>query len=93
LLSKRESGFGIIIWDDIPDMCTNDITESFFTLNQPYFELDSHPFQEMKYGPKQLNNTNYLRTLLAKDYLLKMFSMGTEVSAKEPFCFVILPKA
>jgi curved DNA-binding protein CbpA len=87
LLNKSKTGSGLFNWDDILDMCENDITESFFTLNQPDFELNSHPFQEMKYGPKQLKKTNYLMTLLAADYLLKMFSTGTEVSAKEPFLF------
>jgi hypothetical protein len=41
----------------------------------------------MKYCPDSLKNTNYLASLLHADYLLKMFSMGTEVFGKKPFLF------
>ncbi len=41
----------------------------------------------MKYGSEFLENKNYLATLLLADYLLKMLTMGTEVSSKKPFLF------
>jgi tetratricopeptide (TPR) repeat protein len=87
LMSMNPGEPGLINMDDIQEILCNGITHSAFTLDQPETELQSHPFQEMKYGPDSLKNTNYLATLLHADYLLKMFSMGTEVSAKKPFLF------
>jgi hypothetical protein len=73
--------------DDVVNALWNEVGSSFFTLDQADVELSSHPFQEMKYAPHHLKHTDFLATLLHADYLLKMFSMGTEVSAKSPFLF------
>jgi hypothetical protein len=73
--------------DDVVNALWNGVGSSFFTLDQADVELSSHPFQEMKYAPHHLKHTDFLATLLHADYLLKMFSMGTEVSAKSPFLF------
>ncbi|CAG0887913.1 unnamed protein product [Darwinula stevensoni] len=41
---------------------------------------------EMKYKPvEKLRQTNFVKTMLHADYLLKMLSMGCEVSSKAPF--------
>ena len=71
--------------EDVADVLTGGIISSFFTLNQPDFDLQSHPFQEMLYAPKALARTNYLATLLHADYDLKQISMDTEVNSQPPF--------
>lgn len=56
-----------------------------FSLDQPDENKRFHPFQEFSYRPETLQKTNILHTLFETDYLLKSFSVGTEVSANPPF--------
>ncbi|EKD72361.1 MAG: hypothetical protein ACD_45C00694G0001 [uncultured bacterium] len=44
-----------------------------------------HPLQIVRYAPSQLKDTEYLKTLFMTDYLLKMFSIGAEISADSPY--------
>lgn len=39
----------------------------------------------MRYYPKELEGSDYLKTLLHTDYLLKMFSQGVEINSQTPF--------
>lgn len=71
--------------DDVLEIFQGNIDAAFFTLNQPDNDFHSHPFQEMLYAPSTLLDTQFLSTLLHADYLLKMFTTGTEVCAKPPF--------
>ncbi|CAF3827830.1 unnamed protein product [Rotaria sp. Silwood1] len=70
---------------DVAEVFQRGLIQAIFTLNQPDNEFHAHPFQEMLYGPSSLLYTQYLATLLHTDYLLKMFTTGTEVCAKPPF--------
>jgi len=71
--------------DDVADIMKNGVMGAWFTLEQPDPNLPNHPFQDMRYAPKSLTRANYLATLLHADLLLKMLSMGTEISGKAPF--------
>lgn len=64
---------------DIDEIVIKGLCYSVFSLDQADFELDYHPFQLMRYSPKSLDNSRYLSTLLAADYLLKMIATDTEV--------------
>lgn len=86
LLDKSKRG-GLFTHDDIKCIMVMGIRDSFFTLDQPNYEMKNHPFQEMKYYPSNLMGTDYLATLLRTDYLLKMFSMGIDVCTMAPFVF------
>ena len=57
----------------------------FFSLDPPSVDQQFHPFQEWRYEPKRLQNTPFLHTMFETDYLMKSFSVGSEVSAKPPF--------
>lgn len=57
----------------------------FFSLDQPSENQRFHPFQQFRYGTEKLQKTPLLHTLFETDYLLKSFSVGSEVSAKPPF--------
>lgn len=84
----KEKTAGSFTVDDINAVMILGIGSSFFTLEQPDHNgvyLDSDPFQEMKYYPKELSGTDYLATLLRVDYFLKELSMGTRVSSITPF--------
>ena len=56
-----------------------------FSLDPPSKDQHFHPFQELRYSPEKLEGTEFLHTLLETDYLLKSFSVGSDVSAKPPF--------
>ena len=57
----------------------------FFSLDPPNENQRFHPFQQFRYGTEKLQKTPLLHTLFETDYLLKSFSVGSEVSAKPPF--------
>ena len=84
---SKDQTKGLFTYDDVNAVLVLGIQGAFFTLDQPDVNLQSHPFQEMKYHPKVLSGTDYLATLLQTDYLLKMFSMGVDVNSKAPFEF------
>lgn len=64
---------------DIDEIVTKGLSHSVFSLDQADYELEFHPFQLMRFLPKRLENSRYLATLLAADYLLKMIATNTEV--------------
>ncbi|MEC7839237.1 MAG: DnaJ domain-containing protein [Chlamydiota bacterium] len=70
---------------DVEEIISRKITSASFTLDQPDNVHRYHPFQKMIFEPKVLSGTNHLGTLLHTDYLLKMLTTGTEVSAISPF--------
>ncbi|CAF1237632.1 unnamed protein product, partial [Didymodactylos carnosus] len=86
-VSKPRYGHDDALFDsvDVKEVFELGVTSAIFTLNQPDNEFHAHPFQEMLYAPNSLLDTQYLATLLHTDYLLKMFTTGTEVCAKPPF--------
>ena len=57
----------------------------FFSLEQPDGQKRFHPFQEFLYSSETLHETDLLHTMFETDYLMKSFSIGTEVSSKPPF--------
>ena len=83
--SFRNQDDALFSVDDVTEIFKNGLPYAFFTLNQPSNDFHAHPFQEMLYSPSSLLYTQYLATLLHADYLLKMFTTGTEVCSKPPF--------
>ena len=57
----------------------------FFSLDPPDDDHRFHPFQAFRYEPKELQGSTILHTMFETDYLLKSFSVGTEVSSVPPF--------
>ena len=57
----------------------------FFSLEQPDNQKRFHPFQEFRYTSEDLYKSDMLHTLFETDYLMKSFSVGSDVSAKPPF--------
>lgn len=73
---------------DIMEVFHNGLQYSVFTLEPPDNDLQYHPFHQLKFSPPSLKHaTNILQTLLHADYILKMMSMGVEVSANAPHLF------
>ena len=64
---------------------SDDLFPIFFSLDPPSETQRFHPFQELRFQPSTLKGTDLLYTLLQTDYLMKCFSVGSDVSAKPPF--------
>ena len=62
-----------------------DLFPIIFSLDPPNESQRFHPFQQLRFHPSSLENTDLLHTLLQTDYLMKCFSVGSDVSAKPPF--------
>lgn len=73
---------------DIDEVVIKGLSHSLFSLDQADFELEYHPFQLMRFSPKNLENSRYLSTLLAADYLLKMIATNTEVISNRKNVFI-----
>ena len=64
---------------------TTDLFPIIFSLDPPSEAQHFHPFQQLRFEPASLERTDLLHTLLMTDYLMKSFSVGSDVSAKPPF--------
>ncbi|CAI8037316.1 hypothetical protein GBAR_LOCUS20854 [Geodia barretti] len=62
-----------------------DIFPITYSLDPPSDSQLFHPFQQIRFESSSLENSDILYTLLQTDYLLKCFSVGSDVSAKPPF--------
>ena len=79
------SNTGLFSQSDVAEVLQLDPGAAFFSLDQPSPDERFHPFQEFRYGPDDLNNTDFLHTMFETDYLMKSFSVGSEVSSVPPF--------
>ena len=71
--------------DSILCLCQDDLFPMFFSLDPPNEHQRFHPFQQFRFSPENLCGTDLLHTLFETDYLLKSFSVGSEVSSIPPF--------
>ena len=89
LLVIRSNGKnGLVSSSDMDTFLTvepNELLPLYFSLDPPSRDEKYHPFQELRFHPRALQNTEVLETLLDADYLMKFFSVGSEVSANPPF--------
>ena len=71
---------------DIKQIFKMGIGEAVFSLDQPNdTHFHSHPFQKMRYGPNRMTNSLLLLTMFHCDYILKMITQRTGISANAPF--------
>lgn len=71
--------------ETVIEISKGEIFPIIFSLDPPNNHQRFHPFQALRFKPLCLNNTDLLHTLLQTDYLMKSFSVGSDVSAKPPF--------
>lgn len=64
---------------------TKELFPILFSLDPPDETQHFHPFQQLRFVPSSLERTDLLHTLLTTDYLMKCFSVGSDVSAQPPF--------
>jgi hypothetical protein len=84
LLITSQTGDKLFTSRDIQDTFSG-IHEGFFTLDQPDGFHEKHPYQHMKFYPKNLKNTDTLATMLIADCMLKYICAGKEASGIIPF--------
>ena len=80
-----ETHVGLISQNDVWEFLHLPAGELWFSLDPPDEDSRFHPFQALVYHPKELQGSTILHTMFEADYLLKSFSMGTEVSSIPPF--------
>ena len=84
---EKRGRAGLFSLDDVYTLLQMDeFFPAIFSLDPPNAtEQHYHPFQQFRYEPETLQNTDFLHTLFETDYLMKSFTLGTEVSSKPPF--------
>lgn len=91
--APRGTNDGLFGHQDIAEVMSLGIENSFFSLDQPESsdpssrerDFPHHPFQQMRYEPKHMVKSDYLQTMLHTDYILKFFTTGVEVNPNPPF--------
>ena len=86
LVVKADYGnVGLVSLNDLSECLQLPNSPLFFSLDPPDDDHRFHPFQAFRYEPKELQGSTILHTMFETDYLLKSFSVGTEVSSVPPF--------
>ena len=80
-----DNNVGLFSQHDISEALQLQSGYSYFSLDHPNNHQRFHPFQEFRYKPDNLKNSDFLHTLFETDYLLKSFSVGSEISCIPPF--------
>ena len=59
----------------------------FFSLDPPNHDLNKqyHPFQQWRYATEKIKDTEVLNTMFITDYMMKSFTVGSDVSSLPPF--------
>ena len=70
---------------DNAQMIEKGIAGAFFSLDHVDPTKQYHPLQKERFSPPELYDTECLETLFMTDYLLKMFTTGTEISGRPPY--------
>ena len=85
----RGGKVGLLSQDDINTMLQLDKSDLplCFSLDAPKHDLDKlyHPFQQWRYSSEKVKDTEVLNTMFITDYIMKSFTVGSEVSALPPF--------
>ena len=85
VVKADENNVGLISQNDVWEFLHLPAGELWFSLDPPDEDKRFHPFQALDYHPKELKGSTILHTMFETDYLLKSFSIGTEVSSIPPF--------
>lgn len=87
--NPRMGRVGLFSQEDINTMLQLDLDDLplFFSLDPPSQDLDKiyHPFQQWRYGTEKVKDTEVLNTMFITDYLMKSFTVGSDVSSLPPF--------
>ena len=80
---------GLFSHDDVNVMLQLESSDYplFFSLDSPNHDLDKqyHPFQQWRYATEKIKDTEVLNTMFITDYMMKSFTVGSDVSSLPPF--------
>ena len=86
---QRRNTIGLFSQDDINTMLQLESSDFplFFSLDPPEHDLGKHyhPFQQWRYGTEKVRDSEVLNTMFITDYLMKSFTVGSDVSSIPPF--------
>ena len=86
---RRRNTIGLFSQDDINTMLQLESSDFplFFSLDPPEHDLGKHyhPFQQWRYGTEKVKDSEVLNTMFITDYLMKSFTVGSDVSSIPPF--------
>lgn len=85
VVKTDKNNVGLVSQNDISECLQLPVSPLVFSLDPPDESKRFHPFQAFRYEPKELQGSTLLHTMFETDYLLKSFSVGTEVSSVPPF--------
>ncbi len=71
--------------NDIIEMLEKNIMGASFSLDPVDPNMMYHPFNTMRFEPKDLYQTQFLNTMLLTDYILKFLTIGQEVQGTYPY--------
>ncbi len=87
--SHRRQKLGLFSEEDVNTMLRLNSSDYplFFSLDPPNDNLDKqyHPFQQWRYHTDNVKDTEVLNTMFITDYLMKSFTVGSDVSNHPPF--------
>ncbi len=70
---------------DVQELCKRKLTSAIFSLDPPDPDKPYHPFNQMRFAPSALYESQLLHTMLLTDYLLKFLTVGREVQGCYPY--------
>jgi len=87
--NRRRNIVGLFSQDDINTMLQLESSDFplFFSLDPPDHDLGKrfHPFQQWRYGTEKVKDSEVLNTMFITDYLMKSFTVGSDVSSIPPY--------
>lgn len=87
--NPRSGRIGLFSQEDINTMLQLEPDELplYFSLDPPSdsFDRNYHPFQQWRYATEKVKGTEVLNTMFITDYLMKSFTVGSDVSSLPPF--------
>lgn len=70
---------------DMQEMLEKNISGAIFSLDPVDPSMPYHPFNQMRFAPSQLAESEFLNTMLLTDYTLKFLTTKQEVQSKYPY--------
>lgn len=70
---------------DLTEMLESNVSVAHFSLDPIDPQKMYHPFNTMRFAPKNIYRTQFLNTMLLSDYILKFLTTGQEVQGQYPY--------
>ena len=82
---KNPAYDGLLTIFDLSEMLDRNMMGAIFSLDPVDPDMFYHPFNQMRFSPSSIYQTQMLHTMLLTDYLLKFLTVGQEVQGRYPY--------